>query len=338
MSFRKKTIRREVTPESLWAEVAQQNASSASPVLRLLFSDGFGVAMSAVENAIGAPLKSDGTQIVTTDTLTKDLLSDLFEHRICALHVPGFCSKDVADKLSAWILEKSRMGNWKVNVVRDGAAQDADSDVSYGIGVPFGVAVKSREEFIRYFKDAETVNREIRTAVDGLAPIDRLRLELDEAWPMGARVAKFKGLRRRLGTARVMTPSSLMEGIAKTEGMLHVDNLPLLKKGTGRFSANIYLEVPPDGGELAVYNVNPGAMEIVRNFSLMKHLMNFDPNAQDLIRSKLPPPLTLKPGVGDLILVDTSRPHSVRGFTEGRRITTQCWLDYRADMPLMLYS
>jgi hypothetical protein len=275
---------------------------------------------------------------VTADALTKDRLADLFERRICALHIPRYCSADVAASLDAWIKEKSRLENWKVNVFRDGTAESADSDVSYGIGVPFGLAVKSRDDFVKYFNEAGPLAREIRAAAKGLAPLDRLRLDLDEAWPKGARVARYKGLRRGLGLARVMTPAGLFDGIAKTEGMVHVDTLPVQKKGTGRYSANVYLNVPPVGGELSVYPVSPGSIELLRNFTLMKHLVNFDPNAQDFIRARLPPPHTIKPEVGDLILIDTSRPHAVRGFTEGYRATIQCWIDYQADVGLALYS
>jgi hypothetical protein len=146
------------------------------------------------------------------------------------------------------------------------------------------------------------------------------------------------GLQRSVGLARVMRPDRLYGGGAETEGVVHVDTLPISKKGVGRFSANVYLHVPPDGGELAVYNVRPKAIELVRNFSLIKHLMNFDGEAQEFIRSKLPPPLVLRPEVGDLILIDTSRPHAVRGFKEGHRATLQCWMDYLAGSYIALYS
>jgi len=338
MPFRRKIAQKEVSPESLWAEVERKSSSAPSRLNGLLFSSGLGTAMSIVERAFGAPLRPDGTQIVTAEALTKDLLADLFERRSCALHIPGYCSKEVAANLSSWIMEKSNLENWKVNVFRDGTPERADSDVSYGIGIPFGHAVKSRADFVRYFNEAAPLSREIRAAAQGLAPLDRLRLDLDEAWPAGARVARYKGLRRGLGLARVMTPGGLFEGIAKTEGMVHVDTLPLQTRGAGRFSANVYLNVPEVGGELAVYNVSPKSMEVLRNFSLMKHLMNFDPDAQELIRSRLPPPLMIKPQVGDLILIDTSRPHAVRGFTEGYRATIQCWIDYQAENGLALYS
>lgn len=338
MLFGKRTSRAEVTPESLWAEVERKSSAAPSRLNGLLFSDRFGAAMSVVEKALGAPLRSDGTGIVTAPALTKDLLTDLFERRICALHIPKFCSAEVAASLNTWIREKSSLENWKVGVFRDGTAESADSDVSYGIGVPFGLAVKSRDDFVKYFNQAGPLAREIRAASKGLAPLDRLRLDLDEAWPAGARVARYKGLRRGLGLARVMTPSGLFDGIAKTEGMVHVDTLPVQKKGTGRFSANVYLNVPAVGGELSVYPVSPTSIELLRNFNLMKHLVNFDPKAQELIRSKLPPPVTIKPEVGDLILIDTSRPHAVRGFTEGYRATIQCWVDYDAELGLALYS
>lgn len=328
----------EITPESLWPEVQRRASGGSSWMGEALFGDRFGSAMSVVERAFGRPLPSDGTQILTTDALTREGLAALFERRISALHVPGFCTPESAESLCAWVMARSGIENWKVSVFRNGVAKVEDSDTSYGIGIPFGLAVRSREDFVRYFQEAGPLAREMRTAAGGLSPIDRLRLDLDEAWPKGARIARFRGLRRALGLARVMTPTGLFEGVAKTEGMVHVDTLPVQKKGAGRFSANVYVHMPPAGGELSIYSVSPTSMDLLRNFSLMKNLINFDASAQEMIRSRLPPPITLRPAVGDLILLDTSRPHAVRGFSEGYRVTIQCWVDYDAKRGLALYS
>lgn len=328
----------QITPESLWPEVERRASAGPSWMSEALFGDRFGSAMAVLERAFGGPLPSDGTEILTSDALTREGLAALFERRISALHVPGFCASGSAESLCEWVMARSGIENWKVNVFRKGTATIEDSDTAYGIGIPFGLAVRSRESFVRYFQEAAPLGREMRTAAGGLSPIDRLRLDLDEAWPKGARIARFRGLRRALGLARVMTPTGLFDGVAKTEGMVHVDTLPVQKKGAGRFSANIYVHMPPAGGELSIYNVSPTSMDLLRNFSLMKNLINFDASAQDVIRSKLPPPLTLRPAVGDLILLDTSRPHAVRGFTDGYRVTIQCWVDYDAKLGLALYS
>jgi hypothetical protein len=334
-----KTAPKEVTPEALWPQVERLYASRRSRLAEFLFSGGFGKAMSVIEKAFGGgPLKSDGTEIVTADGFTKSLLRDLFERRICALHIPNFCPPEVAANLNAWIMEKSKLENWQVHVFRDGEQKAVDSDVSYGIGIPFATAMKSREDFIKYFNDAPALTREMREVSQGFSPLDRLRLDLDEVWQNGAKIGRYRGLRRGLGLARVMTPGGLYDGVAKTEGVVHVDTLPIAQRGSGRFSANIYLNVPEGGGELAVYSVSPRSIELLRNFALIKHLSNFDATAQEFIRSKLPPPLIIKPKVGDLILIDTSRPHAVRGFTEGHRATLQCWMDYREGMHLALYS
>jgi hypothetical protein len=46
----------------------------------------------------------------------------------------------------------------------------------------------------------------------------------------------------------------------------------------------------------------------------------------------------VKPAVGDLIIVNTRRPHAVTGFTFGKRVSISSFMMYDPEKPLRLYS
>ena len=83
-----------------------------------------------------------------------------------------------------------------------------------------------------------------------VTPIDKLRLELDEQFPHGATVARFQGRKMLTGIARI-TRAAYSQIVAEQP---HFDALPE-KYGVldAQLAANIYLAVPPKGGELEIW-------------------------------------------------------------------------------------
>jgi hypothetical protein len=291
------------------------------------------VACRPLEAALGG-LAPDGSTVIVENELTCGALEDLFRRRACAVRIPNFCPREVADSLSSWMMASGTHENWKV---RNRTGEFTPTDTFYSAGTPFNVALKGEATFLRYFEDALPAVRRQRTATRDLTPIDRLRLELDEVWPFGAHIASYKGLKMSVGIGRVMTPGGMLDGIAKTEGMCHVDGFSFRNQDSGFFSANVYLRVPDSGGELTIWNVGTTPTTAACNLSLLKMLLDFDAKSQEYIRSKLPPPLVVRPEPGDLIIIDSTRPHSVRGFAQGVRVTLQSFIRYKAGQPLALW-
>lgn len=279
-------------------------------------------------------LESDGAGVATCSELTPSALEDLFANRTCALRVPGFTDTNSCKELARWLADRPAQ-TW------------GNADTAYSAGIPLNALSWSVDEAIAYFKEALPAMRAIRGAAKGLSPLDKLRLELDELWPSGATVSRDNPYRRKMlvGLARVMRPETLLDGITHIEGIIHTDSSMFLDSERGLFSANVYLDVPTSGGEL---NIFPVAMQQPEHLQKLVRVIayllqySFDPvhreRVQRQLHALLPPPVTLTPSAGDLIVLNTGRPHAVRGFTEGTRVTLQAFARHEGARPLQLFS
>src|SRR5688572_20642259 len=93
---------RGATLESLFEEVASKQKRSSTP--KALLDRGATVVARTVERILNTPIKSDGTKIVTASAFSETLLRDLFEHRICGIHIPNYCAEAQAIRIREWIL------------------------------------------------------------------------------------------------------------------------------------------------------------------------------------------------------------------------------------------
>ena len=224
------------------------------------------------------------------------------------------------------------------------------------MGTPHNVALSEGAEAVeRYFEESTHQMRQMRLPRVGgteqifpcLGPIDKLRLELDEVWPDGATVGKNKdGLAYLAGMGRVMHgPTRWMDGFC------HVDELGVMTKSAGLFSANVYLEVPDSdassssssssssGGELLIWDLQiRSRWDFYRNAFTLSHLLVQDADGQARLREKFPEPLRLQPEVGELILLCAQRPHAVNGFAAGTRVSMQSFINHTAGKPVQLDS
>jgi hypothetical protein len=290
--------------------------------------------LARLEGLDDVRLESDDAEVVTCSELTPSALQDLFANRTYALRVPGFTDTDTCTELARWLADRPAQ-TW------------GGADTAYSAGIPLNALLWSVEEAIAYFKEALPAMRAIRGAATGLSPLDKLRLELDELWPSGATVSRDNPYRRKMlvGLARVMRPETLLDGITRVEGLIHTDSSMFLDSERGLFSANVYLDVPTSGGELNIFPVAKQQPErLQRLVRVVAYLLqySFDPvhreRVQRQLHARLPPPVTLTPSAGDLIVLNTGRPHAVRGFTEGTRVSLQAFVLHEGARPLQLFS
>jgi hypothetical protein len=280
-------------------------------------------------------------------TLFGSHLRSLFRHECCAVHVKGFYPSPASGMLAQQLAHRNSRDqhtmDWKVATGRGLES----ADVNAVGGTPYVMAMDSaREQPSRlddYFRDVPKEIEWLRLALKSeskgisftnLSPLDKLRLELDECWPGGATLLKdVRGRPFLPGVGR------LMQGPTRwADGFAHVDELAPLTVTRGLFSANIYLEMPPTGGELHIWNVAwRNRWDFYRHATTLSLFTTPNEDAQRQLRRILPAPMRLRPEPGDLVLICVQRPHAVQGFPVGRRVSLQSFLTHKgAQNPIVI--
>jgi hypothetical protein len=198
------------------------------------------------------------------------------------------------------------------------------------LGTSMGEACESDALAERYLNGATATTALIRdTIFAGLpSPTDMVRLRVDELWPAGASVARFRG--------RMMLPGLIRRWPRGGHANPHIDqrDVPLLSDLglVRRIGVNVYLQVPEPGhgGELDFWGVFDDEQDYV---ALKRPDYGLD-------RDRLGPPrCSILPAQGDLLMFDVARVHGVRRVDVGSRVTAACFLGVRgAADPLVIFA
>ncbi|QJD90149.1 2OG-Fe(II) oxygenase [Duganella dendranthematis] len=255
----------------------------------------------------------------------------LFSRSALALIVKNFCGREQSAAMSDWFFYHEGRQNYRYSDAT-GHLHHSDTD---RVGVPFSEFYKFLLDPSTSQHDIECIRRDLaRTSQEHMesisrqfmpleSPIDSIKFLLNALWPSGAKVATFMGLQPCIGLARIIAPGAKLQADSNP----HLDWLPPSIASLDRqFSAITYLDVPAKGGELEIWNVS------------LDRIMFLIETRGTLRRVDLPDPISIKPEIGDLILIDTRNPHAVRGFEEGRRIVQTCFIGAKGDNPLLLWS
>jgi len=255
-------------------------------------------------------------------------LSLLFNDEICALTIPNYCTSKAFEKAKRYIehIETESLRSMYV-----GYKEGKITRQFFGVNI-FGYTYNNTyneeedSEHVKFYYESALKNiKKMRSFISPyLAPVDKLRLEIDENWAFSARIANFHTKNMFVGACRIMKAEESYIGSIQP----HIDSLPKnISSLRKQFSANIYFHIPPKGGELEIWNVSPlNHQEVTK--------LNID---QDW-RSSLPASIKIKPNPGDLILFNTRRPHSICGFDEGIRSSIQCFIGINEDNSLVLWN
>lgn len=254
----------------------------------------------------------------TAPELAAEDVAALSDGRLIALRIPGFTAADACRRLVPSILASPHLQSY-------GNIRSARR-----IGMVFYETMTGPAARTAYFAAADTAIRTVREMFrPELSPIDRLRLELDEVWPGGARRARMADGAMFVGTLRAFDGRSEVEP--------HVDFLPddevdepWCRALTGQLAANIYLQPAETGGELEIWGFRPD-LDWQDRMAI--------PGGYGFARGALPPPtLRLAPHTGELILFDSRCVHSVAPV-EGARLSLSCFIGCAGpDQPLQLWS
>lgn len=199
------------------------------------------------------------------------------------------------------------------------------------VGQAFFECQANEEAARRYQTESVCWIRQLREAFGPtLTPIDRLRLELDEAWPAGAILGSMSGYKMFAGLARHFVLGAYAE---PHQDVLHWDapNSREAQEVVQQIAANIYLTVADQGGELALWD---------RGLSREEYQRLGTPGSYGLQRDEIgPPDIIVQPSAGDLILFDAGKIHSVEAIRDGDRVTWSAFVGYRGHArPLVVWS
>ena len=338
-------------------QFASQTRKDAIQALFRHLESNYGNLSSLIDTGTAAE-----TIVVDDGIIHTNHLKRLFEHDATALHIRNFYNAESAKQLGEELIQESlRKGgsNWRVSTSRGLESSDV---FTLGEHSPYNVAVARQRESInsshkdRDSEDATTpideyfagVHREFHSRRQKgmgyqLWPLDKLRLELDEAWLFGAGLAREnKDQRRAFGGGL----PRIMRGPTRWKGYIHVDELGPLDSSRGLFSANMYLTVPDtaankqadaDAGALYIWPLGVRSrLDWYRNAITLSSLSAQDPESQLMLRKALGTPNVIRPEPGDLVLLCAQRPHCAVGFSDGVRVSLQSFLQYESDQRLLI--
>lgn len=243
------------------------------------------------------------------DKISETSLKRLFSGEIYAIVIPNYVEKSTCIHAAKQLL--------------DNRIREYSNAPGIGrIGLSFYETQVNKETERRYFDLAiSNINHLRGVFAPFLSPIDKLRLEVDEAWPYGAKLGTHNGNKMFAGLCRALEPG---KGILPHEDKFERDT-PLNDSHTpvkSQIGANIYLQNGTKGGDIELYKQSLDTPDYDR----------LRGNSYGISRNLLPPPLIqIHPEEGSLVLFNSRRLHAVTPTEDKLRLTVACFVGYRGD-------
>lgn len=256
--------------------------------------------------------------IQTSSDLCKTDLLELIKGNIIALRIPNYFASELCDSISNKLLGK-RYEYYKYA-----------KEIVGRIGLSFSETKNDNINLKKYYNNSISNIVAIRDAFSPyLSPIDKLRLDLQEVWQEGAILGNNKEHRKTfVGLCRIIEPNKEVlphQDILKWD----TDNKNKFTDILTQLAVNIYLKIPEKGGELELWDLELSQ----KKYQLLAK------GKYGIEYSLLPEPTNIiKPLLGELILFNSQKIHSIRqGNTS--RITMSCFIGYKSDNnPLVYWS
>lgn len=267
-----------------------------------------------IEGQNSSPLVKTVTEFDSRD------LVDLVAGNYVAIKIPNFYPRDLCDRFINPIMSHQDVESYAV-------ARDIQK-----IGKAIFDAASDPSALEEYYRTAPA-------ALDGLrqffhpylAPMDKLRLLLQERWPAGSLIESLHGRPMFCGLIRAFGEGSEAR---PHQDMSHWDvpDSEAAKSLITQIAANIYMSVAHSGGELELWASGISdpqeyaASQVVGDYGLDRAKIG-----QSVVR--------IKPEAGDLIMFDARKIHAVNRNNGGNRVAVSAFIGYRGPMlPLTIYS
>ena len=277
--------------------------------------------------------------IKISQKLKSNDLIDLLNGKYLALRVPNYYPDREAKKISQELIKERTLERYK-------RAPDVGVQRT---GITFFETSCSVEMLKRYYEQAQVSIQSLRqTCFPHLSPLDKLRLELQEIWVPGAHIENVHNQTMLAGIGRVFEDNFELpphqDIFARDISDIGIPPAYPFDNFITQLSANIYLQTPKSGGELEIWELKPSIStgEAIRDKRLGGVPQRDRKYKYEGIvdRNSLPSAtLKIKPKVGELILFDSGRIHSVRPCQDGPRVSMSMFIGYRSrKKPLTYWS
>ena len=264
--------------------------------------------------------------IATSTTLSEEILDLLFSGRVSAIRIPDFYPRHLCRRMERWLYNHPDRTVYGQNAVNPHTGEIEYHDYFVDrIGEPRNRLIgkpTDAPEWQTYFRKAEQIQTEIAELTQQQHPVQQLIDLLDRIWLCGARKEQIRGRVAAAGIGRVTRPAQA-KAVYPLEHP-HVDGPWPCEQ---HFGVNVYFSMPPRGGELEAFCGPTLSAEEMQKIPF-NHDFRQTHRVSELVR----------PHIGDLIIVNTRRPHAVTPFSHGPRVSMSCFMMFDADRPLRFYS
>ena len=230
------------------------------------------------------------TNVIATELTTETLLQ-LASREIGAIHIKGYYPADIAGQVAQKAINHHALGHYH-------------KQYTSSVGRVYMPHIDTRwdAELTKQYHDAALPSiTDVRSMFHPyLSPMDRIRLELQELWPAGANLLRLRGRACFVGAFRVFQPTT-SKFYPHNDAIDQETDAPEIEGILNQLVANIYLQVPDEGGNLQLWLREPTLEET----KVILEVEGLDPETVE------PPVHEIHPEAGDLIIFSPRMLHAV---------------------------
>lgn len=259
------------------------------------------------------------TSAAVAHELSTESLVQLTQRDVGAIHVEGFYPREVASGVAQKVIDHQSLGHYH-------------KKYTSSVGRVYMPHIDTRwdPQLIHKYHDAALSSiHDVRSMFyPHLCPIDHLRLLLEELWPSGANLLRLRGRACFVGACRVFQPTT-SEFYPHNDRIDQETDAPEIAGLTEQLVANVYLQVPDEGGDLQLWLRDPTDQE-------KKTILEVEGLEPDSIE---PPALTFHPRAGDLIIFSSAMLHAVTSAVGQHRVGMASFIGFKTiRKPLFYWS
>jgi hypothetical protein len=262
------------------------------------------------------PVVKSATNEIASELTTQSLLQ-LANRKIGAIHVRGYYPAEIAEKTAEKAINHHALGHYHKRYTSS-------------VGRVYMPHIDTRwdpELTHLYHDSALPAIEDVRSMFHPyLSPIDLVRLQLQELWPAGANLLRLRGRACFVGAFRVFQPST-SEFYPHNDAIDQETDAPEIEGVVNQLVANIYLQVPDDGGNLQLWLREPTPEET-------KVILEVEGLQRDSVE---PPVVEIHPDAGDLIIFSPRMLHAVTAGHGKHRVGAAAFIASKGPQEPLVY-